>query len=57
MHAVLTTCRDALRWVGRRLSRLVNDSPPSDHPPGSNFIPNSDGKGGRVISSGDSGAM
>ena len=57
MRRVLNGCRGALRWVGHQLGRIVNDSPPSPHPPGSNFIPNSDGEGGRVISSGDSGAM
>jgi len=35
------------------LGRLVADSPPSDRPPGSNYLPNSNGEGGRVISSGD----
>jgi hypothetical protein len=35
------------------LERLVADSPPSDRPPGSNYLPNSNGEGGRVISSGD----
>ena len=57
MRRVLNGCRGAVRWLGHQLGRIVDDSPPSPHPPGSNFIPNSDGEGGRVISSGDSGAM
>ena len=45
------------RKMGARhqLSRIVADSPASTRPPGSNYIPHSNGEGGRVISSGDSG--
>lgn len=57
MRTVLNGCRDAVRRLGRLLGRVVNDSPPSAHPPGSNYIANSNGEGGRVISSGDSGAV
>ena len=49
--------RRGARWVGRQVGRVVADSPPSAHPPGGNYIPNSSGEGGRVISSGDSGAQ
>jgi hypothetical protein len=47
----------AVGWVLRHLGHLVDDSAPSTRPPGGNFIPNSNGEGGRVISSGDSGAQ
>ena len=36
-------------------SKWVASSPASRRPPGSNFIPNSDGEGGKVISSGHPG--
>lgn len=42
-----------LRRLKDALERLVADSPPSNRPPGSNYMPNSNGEGGRVISSGD----
>jgi hypothetical protein len=42
-----------LRRLLGALGRLVADNPPSDRPPGSNYLPNSNGEGGRVISSGD----
>ncbi|WP_392543514.1 hypothetical protein [Oryzobacter telluris] len=54
MQRLFSGLRRAGRWVGARLSRVVADSPPSRRPPGSNDIPNSNGEGGRVISSGDS---
>ena len=37
------------------LDKVVADRPPSTTPPPGNWIPNSNGEGGRVISSGDSG--
>lgn len=57
MRALVSTLGSALRWIGDRLSGLVADSPASRRPPGGNYIPNSNGEGGRVISSGDSGAQ
>ena len=57
MRALVSRLGSALRWVGDRLSGLVADSPASRRPPGGNYIPNSNGEGGRVISSGDSGAQ
>lgn len=57
MRNVLAAARTGGRWVLRQLGRIVNDSPASTHPPGSNYLPNSNGEGGRVISSGDSGAQ
>ena len=55
-HAPVAPRRQSwLRRLGRRIGRLVADSPPSRHPPGSNYMPNSNGEGGRVISSGDGG--
>ena len=57
MRAVLAAARTSGRWVLRQLGRIVNDSPASTRPPGSNYLPNSNGEGGRVISSGDSGAQ
>jgi hypothetical protein len=36
-------------------NKWVGDSPASRRPPGSNFIPNSNGEGGKVISSGHPG--
>jgi hypothetical protein len=56
MRNAIAAFRAGLRWVGRQLGRIVADSPPSTRPPGGNYIPNSNGEGGRVISSGDSGA-
>jgi len=38
-------------------SRIVADSPASDRPPMSNWIPDSDGEGGKVISSGHPGGQ
>lgn len=57
MRTVLSALARGARWVGRRMSRLVADSPASAKPPAGNDIPNSNGEGGRVISSGDSGAQ
>jgi hypothetical protein len=57
MRTVLTALARGARWFGRRLNRLVADSPASRRPPAGNYIPNSNGEGGRVISSGDSGAQ
>lgn len=57
MRTVLSAIRAGARRVGRRLGRVVADSPASTRPPGGNYIPNSNGEGGRVISSGDSGAQ
>ena len=56
MRRVLAAVRTGGRWVLRQMGRIVNDSPASTRPPGSNYMPNSNGEGGRVISSGDSGA-
>lgn len=56
MRRALAGIRRAGQWVLRQLGRIVNDSPASTRPPGGNYIPNSNGEGGRVISSGDSGA-
>ena len=57
MHRAWMWVRGSARWVGRQVGRIVADSPASTRPPGSNYIPNSSGEGGRVISSGDSGAQ
>jgi hypothetical protein len=57
MHHVWMWVRRSARWVGRQLGRIVADSPASTRAPGSNYISNSSGEGGRVISSGDSGAQ
>lgn len=43
-----------LHQIAALLGRLVNDRHPSQKPPPGNFIPNSNGEGGTVISSGDS---
>jgi hypothetical protein len=43
-----------LHRIAALLGRLVNDRHPSQKPPAGNFIPNSNGEGGKVISSGDS---
>jgi hypothetical protein len=43
-----------LHRIAALLGRLVNDRHPSQKPPPGNFIPNSNGEGGTVISSGDS---
>ena len=56
MHTVWKAVRSGAQRVGNLLGRLVADSPASRKPPGGNFIPNSNGEGGRVISSGDGGA-
>lgn len=55
MRRVLAAVLTGGRWALRQLGRIVNDSPASTRPPGGNYIPNSNGEGGRVISSGDSG--
>lgn len=47
--------RRALRTIADVLGRVVADRPASRKPPGANFIPNSDGEGGKVISSGRPG--
>ena len=57
MRRVLTAVQSSGRWILRQLGRIVNDSPASTRPPGSNYMANSNGEGGRVISSGDSGAQ
>lgn len=57
MHHAWMWVRRSARWVGRQMGRIVADSPASTRPPGGNYIPNSTGEGGRVISSGDSGAQ
>lgn len=44
-----------MRRLGSLAGRMVNDSDPSRKPPPGNFIPNSNGEGGRVISSGHPG--
>jgi len=41
-----------LHRIAALLGRLVNDRHPSQKPPPGNFIPNSNGEGGTVISSG-----
>lgn len=43
------------RAAGRLLGRLVADRQPDRRPPLANYIPDSDGSGGRVISSGHPG--
>lgn len=57
MRRVLTAAQSSGRWILRQVGRIVNDSPASTRPPGGNYMPNSNGEGGRVISSGDSGAQ
>jgi len=47
--------RAALRRIADLINGLVADRPASRHVPGSNWIPNSDGEGGKVISSGHPG--
>ena len=56
MRRVLTAVRTSGRWVLRQLGRVVNDSPASTRPPGSNYLPNSNGEGGTVISTGNPGS-
>jgi hypothetical protein len=56
MRRVLTAVRTSGRWVLGQLGRVVNDSPASTRPPGSNYLPNSNGEGGTVISSGNPGS-
>lgn len=56
MRRVLSAMRTSGQWVLRQFGRLVNDSPASTHPPGSNYMPNSNGEGGTVISSGNPGS-
>ena len=55
MRRVWSGVRTAGRWVGHQLGRVVADRGPS-HIPYSNYIPNSNGEGGRVISSGNPGS-
>ena len=55
MRSVGVTVKRGLQWVARQAGRIVADSPASTRPPGSNYMPNSNGEGGRVISSGDGG--
>jgi hypothetical protein len=57
VREVLAAARSGVRRALRRLGSLVDDSPASTRPPGGNYLPNSNGEGGRVISSGDSGAQ
>ncbi|MBK7611435.1 MAG: hypothetical protein IPJ15_09300 [Actinomycetales bacterium] len=58
MSALAAVGRTVRRVWGRAWppSKWVADSPASRRPPMSNYIPNSDGKGGKVISSGHPGA-
>lgn len=56
MRRVLAAVRTSGRWVMRQVGRIVSDSPPSDRPPGSNYLPNSNGEGGTVIASGNPGS-
>ena len=56
MRTVLARVRSGARWVLRQVGRIVNDSPASTRPPGSNYLPNSNGEGGTVISSGNPGS-
>ena len=51
MSWLLAALQTVLRWVGN----LVADRPASKTPPPGNWIPNSDGQGGKVISSGHPG--
>jgi len=57
MSALAAVGRTVRRVWGRAWppSKWVADSPASRRPPMSNYIPNSDGKGGKVISSGHPG--
>lgn len=55
MRSVGVAVKRGLQWVARQAGRIVADSPASTRPPGSNYMPNSNGEGGRVISSGDGG--
>jgi len=50
---VRAAVRGVLRWVGS----LVGDRPHGKTPPPGNWIPNSDGDGGQVISSGHPGGQ
>jgi hypothetical protein len=56
MRRVVAVVRTSGRWVLRQVGRIVNDSPASTRPPGSNYLPNSNGEGGTVISSGNPGS-
>ncbi len=47
--------RSALTKIADVLNRVVADRPANRKPPGANFIPNSNGEGGKVISSGRPG--
>ena len=55
MRRMLSAALAGLRWVGHQVGRLVADSPASSQPPGSNYMRNSSGEGGKVISSGHPG--
>ena len=55
MHRFWMWMRGGAHKLGRLLGRLVADSPASERPPGGNYFPNSNGEGGRVISSGHPG--
>ncbi|MBK6956725.1 MAG: hypothetical protein IPH27_15230 [Actinomycetales bacterium] len=59
MSALASVGRTVRRVWGRVWppSKWVADSPASRRPPMSNYIPNSDGKGGKVISSGHLGQL
>jgi len=55
-RAPFRIARRALAAIPDLLDRLVADRKTPPRPPLGNFIPNSNGEGGRVISSGDSGS-
>lgn len=55
MRRLLRLVARAARGTADLLDRLVADRPASRRPPGSNYIANSNGEGGRVISSGHPG--
>ena len=50
-NRLVAALRVAAGWAGA----LVADRPASKKPPPGNWIPNSDGEGGKVISSGNPG--
>jgi len=56
MRRVLAAVGSGARWVLHQVGHIVNDSPASTRPPGSNYMPNSSGEGGTVISSGNPGS-
>jgi hypothetical protein len=53
LKSLFAALRVALQWVGD----LMADRPASKTPPPGNWIPNSNGEGGQVISSGDPGGQ